>query len=78
MSNHEVAIEVLKAELETVQANCVYLSGGLKKMLERNLTPGHANIREAALMRWRTKLTDQAARSDSLLKSIKALEELDT
>lgn len=45
-------------------------------MLTRNLTPGHANIREAALIRWRGKLEDQAKRSESLIKSIKALEEL--
>lgn len=73
--SHRIAIEVLKGELEAVQANCVYLAGGLKSMLKRNLTPGHSIIREAALMRWRHKLEEQVKRSESLIKSIKFLEE---
>ena len=75
--SHDVAIEVLKIELEAVQANCVYLSTGLQRMLSRNLTPGHPKIREAALIRWRGKLEDQAKRSESLLKTIQHLEGLE-
>lgn len=74
---HHEAIELLKLELESVQTNCIYLSQGIDKMLKRNISPHHGRIREAVILRWKSKLRAQGEKAKSLSNSIKVLEELD-
>ena len=75
MAKHAAALRVLRDELEGVQTNVVYLSSGLESMLSRNLSPSHPHIREAAIQRWRDKLTEQIETSRSLNDTILFLEE---
>ena len=75
MSNHIIAINVLKDELEQVVKNVQYLQVCLgKSKLRQAIYPRQEAILLSADLRWRRKMKEQLEKGAALDLAIKVLE----